>query len=562
MGRQEINIIVTVKSLEELVFQVAPVAKAKLEKISTMKPGKMVLKSHVECEACQSDMEVNFFWCHALSVNTGNTSDDCVASVKAPNSPENEFQVHEMVKAEPLDDEEFEYEEEYLIEDLENVPEIDPEENFVMKTEDAEAVEEILVENEEESPEEIVVRVTEMVSPTPKMTKRAINDQKFGIPDNELVRKLDSRGICDFCDYRRKRLGATLSRNTFLIHCATHLIQKNGMIYSCNACGLPSETLNVARAHSLSCDQRESYRQIWKNREVPEIDVIPVIVEASDPSLKSKKYPRVKVLCHICSKYVYKQSLKDHMLKHEVGSKLPYECDACGKKFSSRDNVRKHLIVRHFPELAKYKCPKCPTVFAQKHFYDTHIMAKHKMGDVEKVTCMVCGIVVANERNLKEHNFNAHVDPLTKQKYSCKLCSKIFYDKRHLKAHMMVHLPEDEKPYKCEKCGKRFVNSYKYKQHMLEHENPDLVLRKCEICGKGYKYANSLKVHMRVHTGEQPYECKFCNRRFADRSHHRVHMKGHESELGIKLTLTAEERRLVNHGVYQPEELISQVVIE
>lgn len=484
MVAQEINIIVTVKNLEEVVFQVAPIAKAKLEQISSLKPGKIVLKSRVECENCNNDMQVNFFWTHALSF-----SDSMAAKVS---EVKEEVIVEEATTDLKMEEGfgEIEYEEEYLIEEfVEPDVEQEPVEEFEMKDEDFG-----LSEDDIE---------LEFIQKKPKKTQRKKRNiiDRFIIPDNDIVRDIEANGACDYCGYTRRRHNTTLARNNFFCHCATHLITRKGRLFNCRACGLPSETMNQARTHAMDCDERRSYKDEWLQRQ-NEIENQAVIVDASDPSLKSssKKYPREKILCHICSKYVLKQSMDDHILKHDMP--FPYECNECGKHFGSRDNLRKHLIVKHYPHMAKFRCPKCPAVFAAKHFYDTHKMAKHKLGDVEKFTCLMCGVVLANERNLKEHHFNTHVDPSTKKKYQCLQCNKVFYDKRHHKAHMMIHLPEDQRPYKCNTCSKRFVSSYKYKVHVLEHKDPELVLRKCEICGKGYKYANSLKVHMRVHTGE------------------------------------------------------------
>lgn len=56
--------------------------------------------------------------------------------------------------------------------------------------------------------------------------------------------------------------------------------------------------------------------------------------------------------------------------------------------------------------------------------------------------------------------------------------------------------------------------------------------------------------------GEQPYECNFCSRKFADRGNYRVHMKQHERELGLKLTFTPEERRLMKLNVLQPDQML------
>ena len=40
----------------------------------------------------------------------------------------------------------------------------------------------------------------------------------------------------------------------------------------------------------------------------------------------------------------------------------------------------------------------------------------------------------------------------------------------------------------------------------------------CPICQKGFSVKSSLKRHMMLHTGEMPYECLSCGKRFRQRS--------------------------------------------
>lgn len=41
----------------------------------------------------------------------------------------------------------------------------------------------------------------------------------------------------------------------------------------------------------------------------------------------------------------------------------------------------------------------------------------------------------------------------------------------------------------------------------------------CPYCPKSFGRTDVLKCHIRIHTGEKPYVCNKCNRKFVQRSH-------------------------------------------
>lgn len=49
----------------------------------------------------------------------------------------------------------------------------------------------------------------------------------------------------------------------------------------------------------------------------------------------------------------------------------------------------------------------------------------------------------------------------------------------------------------------------------------------CTVCSKRFATTDVMKVHIRTHTGEKPYKCTQCDKRFASNSQLAVHVKYH-----------------------------------
>uniref|UniRef100_A0A3P8S3T8 C2H2-type domain-containing protein n=1 Tax=Amphiprion percula TaxID=161767 RepID=A0A3P8S3T8_AMPPE len=76
----------------------------------------------------------------------------------------------------------------------------------------------------------------------------------------------------------------------------------------------------------------------------------------------------------------------------------------------------------------------------------------------------------------------------------CDVCGKVF----EYKSKMRIHT--GEKPYACEICDKRFRGAVNLVAHTRTHTDQKPCI--CSICGKKFKAASPLMRHENSHRGE------------------------------------------------------------
>ncbi|XP_032376358.1 telomere zinc finger-associated protein isoform X2 [Etheostoma spectabile] len=120
-----------------------------------------------------------------------------------------------------------------------------------------------------------------------------------------------------------------------------------------------------------------------------------------------------------------------------------------------------------------------------------------------------------------KENGEAVEEDSKKDSVQCPSCDKSFKSKYYLKVHNRRHT--GERPFGCHKCGKRYFR----KENLLLHEIRDCTKVQtytCVTCSSTFKGKEELRLHVVTHTGTMPHKCSTCPEQFMHKKNLTIHM--------------------------------------
>lgn len=244
----------------------------------------------------------------------------------------------------------------------------------------------------------------------------------------------------------------------------------------------------------------------------------------ADTILKQNDQPKLQISvlhkplyeCDICGKkFTTKTEIRRHLACKDHGDamqSLVHRCNGCDRPFTSigrLENHRKRELGKSASNEAPH-CKLCNETFAMHCEYKHHIQVMHQ--DDRTSTCLICDKSFPMQAGLLRHMRTVHMDNGGGGGMECDICHAIIRGgKGNLNQHRQTR-HSDRRPFECSVCKKTFKFACYVRLHMRFHEKQKH--HQCSLCGKTFYTVAVLNEHIKSHTNARRFKCSQCYKKF------------------------------------------------